>query len=324
MEDLSEALNTILQLIVGQSMYVQRSCSINEQPMGTNQSCLIVSTLFLRSSIASDNVFSVYRLKPLSAIVDDEQFMYSNLPEIIGINKDDETVIFWNTVPKKNEYLFSIFVHCKTNPPIISLKRIPCLFEIFSQDNSIASSCKIRRSRQIESEVMNIDHDGWLFSRTEQTLYCNLQSNTGKFGGLFSIHEPSIVQIPCDNNIKCTNVQLASTACSNRIVLIKSIANEKYERLSSMPWSIKNMTMQLLTIYNLTTRNSLTSFGDNFKDNKFNPIMGIKEIGNIILSTVFIIFISLVLLFIRWIKHLVQKRIDKLEKDLDDIVHNVV
>ncbi|CAF1376471.1 unnamed protein product, partial [Didymodactylos carnosus] len=124
MEDLSEALNTILQLIVGQFMYIQRSCSINEQPMGTNQPCLIVSTLFLRSSIASDNVFSVYRLKPLPAIVDDEQFMYSNLPEIIGINKDDETVIFWNTVPKKNECLFSIFVHCKTNPPIIISSRV--------------------------------------------------------------------------------------------------------------------------------------------------------------------------------------------------------
>ncbi|CAF1490513.1 unnamed protein product [Didymodactylos carnosus] len=124
MEDLSEALNTILQLIVGQFMYIQRSCSINEQPMGTNQPCLIVSTLFLRSSIASDNVFSVYRLKPLPAIVDDEQFMYSNLPAIIGINKDNETVIFWNTVPKKNECLFSIFVHCKTNPPIIISSRV--------------------------------------------------------------------------------------------------------------------------------------------------------------------------------------------------------
>ncbi|CAF1511660.1 unnamed protein product [Didymodactylos carnosus] len=87
--DFSESLNLFSQLIAAQSIYILRSCPIRRENVSANQPCFIVSTLFLRSSIESNIPLSVYRFISLPAIVNGEQFMYSNIPEITGINTDD-------------------------------------------------------------------------------------------------------------------------------------------------------------------------------------------------------------------------------------------
>jgi hypothetical protein len=162
--DLSESLNLFSQLIVAQSIYILRSCSIQQEQISTSQSCLIVSTLFLRPSIESNTVFSVYRLIPLPAVVNGEQFMYANMPEVIGVNTDDQTVILWDSAPKKKECLFSIFVYCKEKPPLVQLSDSPCLSELFNYDTHIVSSCQITRSRGMQTNIINIDSNIWLFS----------------------------------------------------------------------------------------------------------------------------------------------------------------
>ncbi|CAF3444783.1 unnamed protein product, partial [Rotaria sp. Silwood2] len=107
--DLSESLNLFSQLIAAQSVYILRSCPIRQEHISTSQPCLIVSTLFLRPSMETNVAFPIYRLIPLPAIVSGEQFMYSNMPEAIGANTDDQTIILWNCEPKKNECLFFHF-----------------------------------------------------------------------------------------------------------------------------------------------------------------------------------------------------------------------
>jgi hypothetical protein len=319
--DISESLILFSQLIIAQSVYILRSCPIRQEHIPSVQSCLIVSTLFLRPSIENDIAFSVYRLISLPAIVNGEQFMYSNMPEAIGINTADQTVILWDSAPKKNECLFSIFVYCQKKPPPIEISTSPCLSELFSNNTRIASSCPITRSHKIQTGIINIDSNVWLFSHTEKPLYCHIYSNAGKLNDIIAISEPSIIRMPCGNTIKCTNTLLPSTTCANRSILIKSATTEKHEQLSNIAWSLKNMTKQLLSTYSLTTKNSFKDILDDLKDNRLTVTTAIKEFGTTILSIIFLLLLSFILFFIRWIKRIVQKRIDTLAKDVDDLVH---
>jgi hypothetical protein len=59
--DTPETLKLFMELIAGQSIYILRSCDINEEHSLSNQPCLIVATLFFRPVIENDNILSVYR-----------------------------------------------------------------------------------------------------------------------------------------------------------------------------------------------------------------------------------------------------------------------
>jgi hypothetical protein len=322
--DLAESLNLFSQLIAAQSVYVVHSCPVRQENIPISQPCLLISTLFLRPSIENSGSFSIYRFIPLPTIVNDEQFVYSNMPEVIAVDTDDETVMLWYDTPKKNECLFSIYVYCQKKPPSIKLFNSPCLSELFSYNTRIASSCQITRSRAIQTDIINIDSNVWLFFHTGDPVYCYIHSDIGHLNEIIMINEPSIVRMPCGNTIKCTNTELPSSTCTNRSILIKQTATGNHEQLSTIPWSIKNMTKQLVSTYNFTIRNSLKDILSDSKNNRITAITAIKEFGTIILSILFLLLLSIILFFIKWIRRMVQKRIDKLERDLDDLVHQLI
>ena len=54
-----------------------------------------------RPVIENDNILSIYRLTPLPAIVNNEQFIYSNIPIIIAVNTYDQSVMTWNSIPNQ-------------------------------------------------------------------------------------------------------------------------------------------------------------------------------------------------------------------------------
>jgi len=319
--DLSESLSLFSQLVIAQSMSILRSCSNSQEHNSSNQPCLIVSTLFLRPVIENDKVFSIYRLIPLPANINGEQFIYSNIPEAIGINTDDQTVILWDSVPKKNECLFSLFIYCQKKPPFIQLSNLPCLSQLLNDDTHIINSCHVTPSRKTQTGIMNIESNIWIFSLIEEPLYCQLRSHADDFNGIIVIKEPSIVRMPCGNTIKCTNIELPPSICNNRSVLIKSTATGKYEKLSTIPWSIENMTEQLISNYKITIKNSLKNIINDLMDNRLTFKTILKEFGALTLSIIFLLFLSLILFFVRWVKRLVLKRMDKLEKDHDDLAH---
>ena len=196
---MSESLNLFSQLIAAQSVYVLRSCPIRPEHISTtkSQAYLIVSTLFLRPLIENNIVFPIYRLIPLPAIVNGEEFMYSDLPQAIGINTNDRTIILWNSEPKKNQCLFAIFVYCQKKLPLVRLFNSPCLSELFSHNSQVASSCQITRSRKVQNNIINIDSNVWLFSNNENPLYCHIHSDLGELNGIITINEPSIIGMPC-------------------------------------------------------------------------------------------------------------------------------
>ncbi|CAF1358150.1 unnamed protein product [Adineta ricciae] len=149
--------------MIGQSIYILRSCGDTDKQNVSNQSCLIVATLFFRPVLDNDNMVSVYQLTPLSAIVNHEQIIYSNLPRMIAIKKRDHSVMTWNTMPETNESFFSHFIYCSKRPPLIRMNQLPCLPQLLNDDRNIGTSCAVTRSFNIETNLINIIDDVWLF-----------------------------------------------------------------------------------------------------------------------------------------------------------------
>ena len=120
--------------------------------------------------------------------------------------------------------------------------------------------------------------------------------------------------------IKCASIVMHPFACTDRTTLIKSTTAGSFENIQLIPLQIKDMTETLISTYENTKK--LLSGTDSRKENQ-SIIKTTKEIAALVLSTLFLFAFSLTFLFIQWIKHIVKKRIDRLEKDVDDITHEL-
>ena len=120
------------------------------------------------------------------------------------------------------------------------------------------------------------------------------------------------------------NLKTTSSTCTNRSVLIKATAEGQYEQLTTIPWPIKDMTKQLALNYERAAKDSLKNILHTLHNDPFDAITFAKEFGSLVLSLLFLFLSSFILLFIRWIKLMVVKRIVNLESNVDDLVHVVV
>jgi hypothetical protein len=66
-------------------------------------------------------------------------------------------------------------------------------------------------------------------------MYCQFQTDAGRHNGFTVINESSILRLPCDNTLSCSDIKLTSSGCSDRNVLIKSSTTEEYEQLLNIP-----------------------------------------------------------------------------------------
>ena len=67
--NLSEALTLFFRLAITQSIHVLHSCTINKIYGSINQTCLIISTLYLHSLIENNSPPVMYQFIPLPATV---------------------------------------------------------------------------------------------------------------------------------------------------------------------------------------------------------------------------------------------------------------
>lgn len=161
------------------------------------------------------------------------------MPEAIGINEDDQYIILWEKLPKKNECLFSVLVYCQKKPPTVLLADAPCLLELTRHDMPVASSCQVERSRKPYTAIFHINDNVWLFQNDKKPFHCLLLTTEGGFNSIITITEPSVIRLPRGNLMKCSNAELTSPTCTNRSVLIRATADGKYQPLSAISWPIK-------------------------------------------------------------------------------------
>jgi hypothetical protein len=322
--DLSESLEIFTEIVVAQCVKIVHSCFIHREHISTVRACLVISTLFLRPSIMSDTALPVYRVIPLPAVVHEHQFMYSNLPELIAINSDDQTVMMWNKRPNRNECLFSIFVHCRSTPLLIPLSQSPCLSDLLNYDTGIAASCQIMRSNVLQKNIANIDRDVWLLSPDEGPLTCDVLRRSDQVHNRISINESSVTRIPCGYAITCANVHIPTPHCLKHTVLIKSQASGKYQHLSTAPWSVKDMVKEVQLTYALNLKNIFTDMMHITKNNTMTAARIFRDFSAMIFSTISLALFSLIILFMACIRRAVQNRFDTLETEVDDLMHEIV
>jgi hypothetical protein len=250
--NVQESLNTFAELIVGQSVFALRYCSLYQENSSFSQPCLVISTLFLRTPTDGTSIFSIYRLIALSIIFNGDKYVYSNLPKVVGINSIDQTLLMWNDESDINECTFSYVVQCKKMPVLISLSELSCLSQLFDHNQLVTSICEVRRSQNIDQDVIDISNGIWLFNNIHQTQYCQITSTpSNELIETITINEPSIVRIPCNKTLTCINYQLSALSCTQHRLIVTPTFPSNIRQLSHFILPIKNMTKTLVSTYQL-------------------------------------------------------------------------
>ena len=84
--------------------------------------------------------------------------------------------------------------------------------------------------------------------------------------------------------MKCFNIELTSSTCTNRSVLIKATAEGQYEQWTSILWPIKYMIKQLVLNYERAAKDSLKNILHTLHNYPFDVITFAKEFGSLILD----------------------------------------
>ena len=311
--NIHESLNIFASLIVGQSVFVIRSCSLNQHNSLPSQPCLVVSTLFFRTPTHSASIFSIYYLIPLPTIFNGDKYAYSNLPKIIGINSINQRLIVWNEESDINQCTFSPVVKCQRTPISTPISKSSCLSQLFDDNQSLTTMCQVSRSQNIDQDVTSIHDTIWLFNNIRHTQYCHVYSLENELTETITINEPVIVSVPCDKKVTCMDLQLSVTSCSpGRTILLPGFS-ENIRSSSQFIAPIQNMTKTLLSSYGSQLDRSTNEVLTNFisKQSQFKRFM--HDFASYVLFVVILLLSSIVFYILKLIRCKLQKELDSLE-----------
>ncbi|CAF4656880.1 unnamed protein product, partial [Rotaria sp. Silwood2] len=206
-EDIKENMNVFINMIIGQAVYTLKSCSIrqNEQ-LPSGPACLVVSTIIRRISTETSSFYQVYHLTPLPVFFNGEKYIYSDLPKIFGFNKIEKKVILWNDDNFSTACTFSKIIQCRNQLMNIPLSTVPCLDELMNTESSSISKCQVTRSKNIQSNLINIKSNIWYIFSSGESFECESQSLSSLISDVISVKEPMIVTFPCDKSVRCSNI----------------------------------------------------------------------------------------------------------------------
>ena len=220
-EDIKENMNMFINMIIGQTVYALKSCSIrqNERLPG-GPTCLAASTIIRRIPTETSTLYPVYHLTPLPVFFNGDKYTYSDLPKIFGFNKIEKKVILWNDDNLSTSCTFLKIIQCRNELMNVPLSTLPCLDELMNGESLSTSKCQVTRSKNIQSNLINIKSNVWYAFSSEESFECESQSLSSPILEVISIKEPMIVTFPCDKSIRCSNIQLPPTTCINTTIII--------------------------------------------------------------------------------------------------------
>ena len=311
--NIQESLNILVPLIVGQSVFVLPDCSFIQHNLLPSQPCLAISTLFLRTSIHSASISSIYYLIPLPTIFNSDRYVYSNLPKIIGINSMDQRLIMWNDESDINQCTFSPVVQCQRTPISMPISKSSCLSQLFSDNQPLTTMCQVSRSQNIDQDIIYIDNNIWLFNNIHHAQYCHIYSTENELAETITINEPAIVSIPCNKKIACMDYQLSTSSCSQRRTAIISNFTSNIRNLSHFILPIQNITRTLLSSYESQSEKSMNELFTTFRSKQPTFKRMMHDFASYILSVVFFILLIMLLYIFKLVRYRVQRELDSLE-----------
>jgi len=291
-----DILNSFNELIIGQSIYGLPSCSLADEKTDQSLPCLVISTLFINVPVDHVSAFYVYRFISLPIVVDQNKYIYSNLPEIIAINPVDNTLLTWNEEADIKKCTFSTIVSCQEKPSPLSLFKSSCLAQLLDDDQGSTSLCDVSRSVNIQHNILRISDGLWLLYNVPQTTNCQVYSNVNILPELMSIKEPALISLPCDKSMMCIDFQIPSTSCKRNYSVATSTFDFAITNSSRSVISIGNMTRNILQAYNSQFNKTIDDFKTIFKTNQITIYQTVADFAVYIVT--FISFL-LIVIFLR-------------------------
>lgn len=293
--NVQEVINIYTELTIGQSIHLLPYCSLAQEKSSYSQPCIVVSTLFMNVPIDSLSTYSVYRLIPLPTVFDHKKIMYSNLPEIIAINPSDSTLFAWDEEATVKKCMFSTIISCQQKPISVSLSKSSCLRQLLDERESGTSLCDVKRSDNIQHDVLRIIDNLWLFYNVQQITNCQIYSNFNTLPELLSIKEAALISLPCDKTMTCMDFQIPATSCKKDYIVRTSTFSFTMKNLSRSVISTINMTDTILAAYISQFNKSVNELKTVFKTNQSTGYQTIADLAIYIIT--FISFIIIIAFF---------------------------
>lgn len=93
----------------------------------------------------SSSVFEIYRLIPLPIVINGQQYEYSSLPKIRGINTFDKTIIKWDDEKFASDCIFSSVILCREHPVRMPVSSVPCIASLLGISQDVNNTCEVVR-----------------------------------------------------------------------------------------------------------------------------------------------------------------------------------
>jgi hypothetical protein len=318
--NIEESLRTFYQLVIAQSVYALRYCTLNRELFSSSKSCLVVSTLFKQNPINHPSTYLTYRLTPLPTVIDGDKYIYSDLPKIIGINFIAQTVVIWDDELYNNKCTFSPIAICNRKPISILISKSLCLYQLLSENDQVVNMCQVSRSKSKEEGALHIDDDLWLFYGKNHTQQCELYSNIDGLTETLSIEGEVIVSIPCHATITCPDLQLSAASCTGDQLIAPTTSIFDVPNRSPFIVAIKNMTQMLVENHHLQLKKSMRELIVGFTSKQSKLKEKLQEVGMYIVSLICGILVMAIIYIIRLIKYKLQKDISDLDSELLAII----
>ncbi|CAM4808984.1 unnamed protein product [Rotaria magnacalcarata] len=328
-ENIKENIYMLTSLIIGQAVYAMKSCSIRlDEHKKSGPACLVVSTVYRRLPKESSSFYQVYRLIPLPVLFQGEEYTYSNLPTVFGYNNLEKKVILWNNDDLSVGCTFSRIVHCRNFPISLSLSAAPCLEELLSVESSSISKCQVSKSKPIHQNIFNIKNKIWYAYSNDESFHCESQSLLTELSDIITIKEPMILKLPCGRPVRCSNVQLPSTTCSDTTVTLITKYSDNNNNNNNKQFSsalrLSRITDQLVSAYEIAARNAFHELQTEIDTNQTWNKKIIQKFGSTLISFLSLILISVLLLIIKIIKNKITKQVQYLQTEINKIQRDFI
>jgi hypothetical protein len=242
----------------------------------------------------------------------------------VGFNTGSQSLIIWENESDLKECIFSFVIQCHMEPLPIPLSNSPCLSELFSHETFTGSACQVSRTKDIHSGVMNIANGIWYLYGINSPMHCRSRGSFGESSTTRSLSGPTIISLPCGENVTCANAELTSTECTNLNIVVKAGDHESFEKLTSKPLLLNNFTKKIISIYQTAIKEEIIQLFEEYDGTNKIWKNILQELSTGSLSGIFFIALTLILLIITCVRRTLHKRLDVLENDIFEIVklHN--
>ncbi len=318
---IQESMDIFKKMILGQVVYALKSCSIvQDDKSSKDSSCLAVSTLFRRIPIGSSSIYKVYHLIPLPIVINEQKYVYSNLPKTLGINTIDKTIVKWDEEEFSSACVSSYEIQCREHPMNIPLSSALCISSILGITQDSYGKCEVTRSKHSQPSIMNIKNNIWLFYSNDESYECVSYSATSPSAKTILVNEPTIIKLPCEQAIHCSNILLPPTQCINTTVIIKTLNNTNTDDnfISTLP--LKTITKRLVSIYQTATENFFIQLESDIQTSHYSIKQIIEKFLSLAISIISLIMFAILLLILKYFKTKTQKKVNKIQTNLNKVM----